>query len=191
MKTETKISTNTFVSIFSSSIRVLFDWERFKHEKWNVSLSVTKNLDDISNWYLPWNFDKSGKERKYNQSNVHPMKLSSIYELFPKLTKKRRQQIQSISDIFIEMRKPIQIVVPTYSLPDKSQIFLDGNHRMSALMLTKVEFTLIIFSVSGPTDSSILPELKHWEKKSITETDEHLPSYKETYSREDIYFDHD
>nr|MBS0021870.1 hypothetical protein [Gammaproteobacteria bacterium] len=164
---QTHISSNLFVSFFRPCIRVLFDWERFQKERWPIQLAVADDLSSISPWYLPWHFDATGKEVKYDSPAGRPIQLASIAKHMLTFDDERRQKILEMSSFFLkdrDHRRPAQLVAPTYVLPNNLRIILDGNHRMAALMLAKIPFRLLVFSIHGPMDNAVMPELRHWDE---------------------------
>lgn len=163
----THIPIDLFVSFFRPCIRVLFDWERFQNERWPIRLAVIDDISAVSSWYLPWSFDANGKEVKYDAPAGHPIQLSSIAQRLSAFDEKRRQKILDLSRVFLDSRhpkRPAQFVAATYALPNDSHIFLDGNHRMAGLMLARISFKLLVFSIHGPVKSAVMPELRHWEE---------------------------
>ena len=93
-----------------------------------------------------------------------PIALSDIPNVLSLLKKKRQQLILNFSKSFNKDRQPVQLVVPAYTLGKNQSILLDGNHRMAALAISQVTFRVMTFTVFGPMDSNILPDLQHWIK---------------------------
>jgi len=164
VKMQTIVPVELFISFFKPYIRVLFDWERLQKENWPINISVIHNIDIISSWSLPWSINKQGKEVRYDSPEARPIQLTEVPHIFSSLKKERQQSIINFSKLYIDSPHPVQFVVPAFALPDGKGFFMDGNHRMSALILAKIPFCLLIFTVHGPTDNSIIPELRHWEK---------------------------
>jgi len=158
-----KIPCEAFTFFFKPSIRVIFDWGRMEREKWPIELMLIDDLDSISSWYMPWNFDENKKEVNYQLPNARPIQLQDVPCLLPEFDSKRRRLIHEFTKIFGKSSKPIQIAAPTYSLGNDTCFFLDGNHRMAALMIARIPFRLLAFTVYGPLDGKIVPEFRHWE----------------------------
>ena len=43
-------------------------------------------------------------------------------------------------------------------------VMIDGNHRTEAALLAGCRFSIIVFTIDGPLDPHILPDLKHWQR---------------------------
>lgn len=158
-----KIPFEVFTFFFKPRIRVLFNWERMEREKWPIELLLIDDLETLSSWYMPWNFDENGKEVNYKLPSARPIQLQDVPNLLSAFDNKRQYLIRELAKGFRESRNPIQMVVPTYSLGSNTCFLLDGNHRMAALMMACVPFRLMSFTIYGPLDGEIVPELRHWE----------------------------
>lgn len=134
-----------------------------QEEQWNIELAAIDDLATISSWYLPWHFNLENEEVKYDAPKGHPIQLSEIPRFLPFFSEKRRKTLTDFARIMTESRHPFQLVVPCYAVNESSCLFMDGNHRMAALMMAQVPFSLLAFVVHGPIDNSIIPELRHWE----------------------------
>jgi hypothetical protein len=158
------IPSTLFASFFERSIRVLFNWNRFREEGWRVSLSVITNRVELSEWYVPWYLGKSKGEVSYSAPDARPLSLPEIPENLSFLGKSRVELILSLSESFKVFRQPLQMFAPVYALGSNRFLLLDGSHRMSALMGSVVSFKLMAFTVFGPMDRSVLPDLQYWVK---------------------------
>lgn len=158
------IPSTLFASYFERSIRVLFNWNRFRAEGWRVSLSVITDRGELSEWYVPWYLGNSEGEVSYSAPDARPLSLPEIPENLSSLGKSRVKMILSLSESYKVFRPPLQMFAPVYALGSNRFLLLDGCHRMSALMGSTVSFKLIAFTVFGPMDRSVLPDLQHWIK---------------------------
>ncbi|CBN55437.1 MULTISPECIES: hypothetical protein [Kamptonema] len=160
----TEIPFFIFESFFNGSIRVQLDWKRLRNEQVNVSLMVCNELENPSDWYLPWYFNDIDEEVSYLVANASPLTLADIPKAINRLNSKRRDQIQELLSGFINTTKqPVQIVIATYALPDGKHLIIDGNHRSSALIIAGVKARLMVFEVLGNLDKELLPDLCHWK----------------------------
>jgi hypothetical protein len=163
----TDIPSCLFVSFFERNIRVLFNWDRFREEGLRVTLSVIEDKGELSGWYVPWYVGENKEEVNYSEPNAQPLALSEIPGNLSFLNKTRRELILSLSESYRVSRQPLQMFAPVYALGKDQFLILDGSHRMSALMISDVSFKLMAFTVFGPMDSRVLPDLRHWIKSSI------------------------
>jgi hypothetical protein len=53
-----------------------------------------------------------------------------------------------------------------YALPHGNLVIMDGYHRFAALAIAGRSFDVHAWIVEGPLDSSILPDLTYWERRS-------------------------
>ena len=152
-----------FAAFFEKSIRVLFNWDRFNKEGWKVELSLVEDRRELSNWYVPWYLGQDKEEINHSAATAQPLLLSDIPENLIFLNEDRKKLIFALLDSFKVSRQPLQMFVPVYDLGGQC-LLLDGNHRMAALVLSDTPFKLLTFTVFGPMDSSVLPDLRHWIK---------------------------
>jgi hypothetical protein len=150
---------DAFIAFFRPEVRVLFNWSRFEAEKWPLVLIVADQLRDIENWHMPWNVDRDGKETHYSEASARPIQVGEVPTLINKFSRQRRISIREIH----QTPSPKCICIPTYALPGGKQFILDGNHRIASLALAMDPFRILAFSIQGPMDHRILPELKYWE----------------------------
>jgi hypothetical protein len=160
--TETEIPTEFFISFFQPSVRVLFDWDRAKREKWPVRIDIINNLEFLADWYLPWYINSSGRETIYSEPDAKPLLLPDIPLSLLHLSQQRQERIISLAKSYEQTRPPVQLVVPLYALGKTRSLVLDGNHRLAALVITKVAFTILVMKLYGPCDDQVLPDLIHW-----------------------------
>lgn len=153
-----------FESFFKESIRVQLHWEKLRSEQVTVRLSVCDELQNPSDWYLPWYFNDIDEEVSYLVANAIPLTLADIPKAINRLNSKRRDKIKELLSGFINTNKqPVQVVIATYALPDGKHLIIDGNHRSSALIIAGVRARLIVFEVLGAVDKELLPDLCHWK----------------------------
>ena len=92
--------------------------------------------------------------------------MSVIYakEHLDKLEDCRRDAILDYVEQFRSAKIVPQMIVPAYALPNSQCLLLDRNHRTEALAIANVEFELTLFSIHGPIDGKILPDLERWKQ---------------------------
>ena len=152
-----------FIQFFKPHIRVLFNWTLLNKNNWNIELQAVSSLKTISSWYMPWNVDENKNLIDYKLPNAKPIRVKDVPEMLPKFSKERQNFINFLSEQFKNSHFPINFVVPAYNLGGNKRLLLDGNHKMSALVLSQVSFNIMIFTIIAPVNKSIIPELRHWE----------------------------
>lgn len=155
-----EVSNKLFISFFKPSIRVMLDWKQIK--ECSIRMNVVGSTKGLTKWYLPWYIGKNKQEVEYTDLAAKPLALSQLPQSLPFLYVKRQKLINEIAKSYETSRPPIQLVVPTFALKKNRFLILDCSHRLSALYLSKVSFTILSFSILAPLDSCILPDLHHW-----------------------------
>ena len=155
-----KVPSNLFSSFFKPSIRVMLDWKQV--ESCPIEVRVISKVETLTKWYLPWYIGHDNQEVEYRDLSSKPLALSNIEEVLPFLYAKRQKTINEIVNTYKKSRPPIQLIIPTFALKDNRFLILDCSHRLSALYISKVDFTLLVFTILGPLDNHILPDLHHW-----------------------------
>jgi hypothetical protein len=154
-----------FITFFQPSVRVLFDWNRMARERWPVSFVFADQYPDIASWVMPWNIDTHGKEVNYAAPNARPLRLGEIVNTRISFSSQRQSSIQEYRRYLLSrpISEHVSLVIPTYHINEQTQLIMDGNHRLAAMFLENIPFYLMSFSIRGPLDRSIIPELSHWE----------------------------
>jgi hypothetical protein len=165
MTEKTTIPFPLFEFFFKPHVRVLLNWKLLAENQSSVIMFATRDLDLISQWYAPWHINSSRQEANYDDVDARPIRLNELRNLLPVFNKERQEKIKRLSEELRAFSPPVQVMVPTYSLRDNSQFILDNNHRLSALILEKIPFRLMVFSIQGLLDRSFLPDLRQWEHK--------------------------
>ena len=154
---------DAFTSFFKPTIRVLFNWRRMEEAGWPVELTVLKKPVEFSHWFLPWYTGPHGTEVGYSAPDATPVALSHFPGTLTKLDERRQRLIRQLQTSFASSRPPIQLCVPRYSLGSKGYLLLDNSHRMAALASSNLPFVIMAFTVLGPLDNRVLPDLCHWK----------------------------
>jgi hypothetical protein len=155
------ISSILFSRLYRSHVRVRFAWKRFEQERWPVTLSLVENTESLQDWFVPW-YVRNGCEVDYNESGGSPIRLVEVPQRMGQLAATRQAVIHDIAARFAERPAVVRIDVPVFSLGAAGALVLDGNHRLSAMLLARCEIRLLVFRVAGPIDRNVLPDLAHW-----------------------------
>jgi hypothetical protein len=118
----------------------------------------------FSQCFTPWYIGKTGAEVAYDHPEAVPMCLADVPKAASILNEERKSDLQEYADSFRNQKKSVEFTVPTYSLPDNQYFILDRNHRLSALTLAPVPFSVTLWNVRGPLDPDCLLDLIHWTR---------------------------
>lgn len=159
-----KCNIDDFEAFFRPHIRVRFNWDMMRAEEWTITGNVFRSRVDIGNLYMPWYYTTGGKSCVgHDAADAINMQVKDIANHIHILEFTRVEKILSLVRTFSNEISPIQITIPAYYV-DGKVIVLDGNHRLSALTLSDVEFRVMAYLVKGPLDSSALADLEAWCK---------------------------
>jgi hypothetical protein len=150
-----------FEATFRPVIRVGFNWNRFLNERWPITVVRVVDRRTLGGSVLPWYLGSAGQEVPYDAPDADPIYLAQIPAVVASLNNARQSGIQEYVERF-RAQPAIEFSVPSYDLGSARQLALDGNHRLSALLLTEVPFTVTFFSVHGPMEPNCLLDLIHW-----------------------------
>lgn len=157
-----RVPMTLFQRLFQPRVRVWLDWERLLREDVPIHLGVVDTLAEMSSWYLPWYLANGHPEVEFRHLGARPIRLLDLPRVLDRLAARRRGAVEALVDDITRAASPLQFPIPLYSLPGEGAIVLDGNHRLSACVLSAVPFSLISFTIAGPLDPRILPDLIHW-----------------------------
>jgi hypothetical protein len=155
------ISPKEFEARFRSVIRVGINWSRFINECWPISILRVVDRESLGVSVLPWYLGDTGQEVPYSANAAYPVVLDQIPEVICTLNRNRQKSIGEYAQHF--SGKPlVELAAPSFDLGNGRQLILDGNHRLSALFITKTPFVVTFYSVQGPKEPNCLPDLIHW-----------------------------
>jgi len=156
MPTESEI----FHSKFCRGIRVAFNWQRLFVEGWPIAVSKLQDSAIFSTLKLPWYLGDSGFV-SFNAPGALPVRLVDIEKWYPLLPEKQQSDIDNIKGEFLSGARTTEFEFPVYAVPKDEYLVMDGNHRLSALALAKLPFTIDMWVVRGPIDPVALKDLTH------------------------------
>lgn len=167
-----EVPTDLFVRAFRRHLRVRFAWDRLERERWPIRLEVADSPRDLEGWYTPW-YLRDGEESGFGDAGADPIALTDLPRVLGSLKASRRARIEALAASFSGSREPVQLTVATYTLGRGELLVLDGNHRLAAVLVGGGSFTLMVFTIAGPLDADVLPDIQHWLPKG-NHRDEHL-----------------
>lgn len=170
MKSRDGVTQQTFTSTFREVIRVGFNWNRLFAEDWPIDSVTLSSHDDLERCFMPWYIGKGGEEVAYDHPEAVPMKLTDVPKAKRILHDERQEDVEDYVKMYRKQVGKVEFIAPTYALPNDHYFLLDRNHRMSALSMTKVPFTVTLWNVCGPFEMECLLDLRYWlpESQRIT-----------------------
>jgi hypothetical protein len=151
---------SAFRAYFEPSMRVLLNWKLAAEQSWPIRLSVQAGETDFSSLMTPWYVDGTS-EVGYDCDRGHPVSVGQISALIGRLHSRRREHIQSLCTEMSSWRQPVQLTIPRYALRRGTFLLLDGSHRLAALAIARLPSRIMSFTIEGPIDPHVLPDLGH------------------------------
>lgn len=161
----------TFAEKFGKDIRVGFNWDRFVKEGWHIESVKLTDRDALRHCFMPWYIGKMGEEVAYDDPDAVPMCLIDVPKATHVLNDERQTDIHDYVRKFKTEGAPVEFSVPTYGLPEDKHFVLDRNHRLAAISLSSVPFSVTLWNVRGPHERECLLDLIHWLPKPKKETE--------------------
>jgi hypothetical protein len=140
-------------------IRVRLDWEALRSARPRV-VELAPSAVDVLAWYAPWYADSDGHEARWDANGARPLTFGTVRDGLG-ISADRRATIERMAEGFAAAPSPL--LVPTYRI-GAVQLVLDGNHRLAAALCLDAEPRLLAWSVEGPMDPAVLPDLTHWSR---------------------------
>lgn len=156
-----QISMDLFKGIFQKNITVMLDWDRLIESDSQISVIHFTNKLEIESFYTPWHLNDQNQEIGYDGTSSKPLKLSEIELSLNYLNAKRFASISALVASFNQYNKPVEIYAPLYKFSDSEYFIMDANHKLSALMMADVPFSLVAFVIEAPQDKQILNDLEN------------------------------
>ena len=165
MKHDELIDPKSFAAKFRDEIRVGFNWDRMFHESWPIEVVALTSPNSFVRCFMPWYIGKSGNEVAYDDPEAHPISLADVPKVLGILNIERQDDIHRYANVFQEQKHAADFCVPSYALPKGQHFILDRNHRLAALTLATVPFSVTLWNVRGPLEPNGLLDLIHWMPK--------------------------
>jgi hypothetical protein len=165
-----QLTVEEFEKKFRESIRVGFNWDRFLAERWPIERVMLFSENDLGRCFTPWYVGKGGEELPYDDPHAVPMSLHDVPKAFAILSDERKADIQDKINAIRGGPSPVQVIAPSYALPDDRFFVLDKNHHLSALVVSGLRFEVELWNVRGPFEKECLLDLDFWLKDQAHES---------------------
>jgi hypothetical protein len=154
------LAPEVFHGKFCRDIRIGFNWRRFLLEGWSLRRVTLESPDDLSSLRLPWYRNGAGGLVDFDTADASPLVLDCVKEWLPLLPSERVFTIEKMRDEYLAGVRTTSFEFPSYALPLNRHMIMDGNHRLSALVLSKMQFKIEMWVVIGPIDPNALADTK-------------------------------
>lgn len=152
---------------WQGNVRVNVDWEAIAHSP--VRIMVTGDIEKIRSWYTCWFLGPDGEVSVHDvPPGTPPLTIGEACNQFDRLLPARQAAIlEHVADLRRSAgvdgaagASPVGFSTMTcHLLGSQKELVLDSNHRFLALCLADVPFRVHVFSVHGPLDGAMCPEL--------------------------------
>lgn len=164
-----QISPQTFRELVSETVRVAVPWHRI--DEWTIELETMLTRADLASTHLVWYRRKSRKPALWHGDIFHPdpadppipIRIEEVERFLPLMNGEddhRRDSIERLTSNYREHIYPQTLIVPAAKAPDGRRIVLDGCHRLSAIWLADVPFTVALLTITGDPDELHLVDLQ-------------------------------
>lgn len=160
------VPTGTFHDLFAGpgGIRVWIDWEELFRLSIPVRVTFASSIDDLEGGYLPWYLAPEGREVDFDD-DARPVALAEFPDAESSLGKERREKIAALRAA-LASSESVHLLVPAYDLGGGRKLILDGCHRLAALTALPVRLKAVVFTLEGPLEPTVLPDLSRWRDGS-------------------------
>lgn len=151
-----------FLNYLSPAVRLSVDISRFLQDDSITVESVHLRPADLAKIFLPWYVDEFGVWTGWEMWGARSLTVPALLSLPSRPEKVDWAYVEAMRDNFDSGEHAP--VFPAFALTGTRYLILDGNHRLTALVMhargAPVELTLA--AIQGPVDESFIPDLRHW-----------------------------
>ncbi|OXM54889.1 hypothetical protein [Amycolatopsis alba] len=155
------MDTSAFALIFGDGgIRAKLDWRRVAAEC-AVEERYSRSRKELGELCTVWYADGSGHDAGYDHQGSRPLRVSEAAVTEASWPRARATTIAALRREYVRADRPVHLALPGYRVGDEV-VLLDGNHRAAAAYLADADTRLLLYILRGPTDSGMLPDLRHY-----------------------------
>lgn len=156
------MDTSAFVLSFKEGgVRAQLDWRRVVSEC-TVEERYSCSHKELGELYTVWYADESGRDTGHDHQGARPLRVSEVAFTEATWPPARAFTIAALRREYASADSPVRLTLPGYRVGDEV-VLLDGNHRAAAAYLAEVDLRILLCVLRGPTDSGMLPDLRHHE----------------------------
>ena len=156
-----KITNEEFSQRFAGRIRVSFNWPQFRIQNWPVEKISIDGRRICPALRLPWYVGVNGMV-SFDEPGASPVRLSEVDRWYSMLPEQQRTDIDNMRVEYLRRSRSLEPEIPVYALQNGEYLVMDGNHRLSALALSALSFSVDMWVVHGPIAASALGDLKYF-----------------------------
>ncbi|RSM59282.1 hypothetical protein DMH03_25885 [Amycolatopsis sp. WAC 01376] len=157
------MDTSAFALIFGDGVvRAKLDWQRVVDEC-VVEERYSRSRKELGELCTVWYADESGRDAGYDHQGARPLRVSEVAITEASWPRARASMIAALRAEYTRTARPVQLTLPGYRVGDEV-VLLDGNHRAAAAYLADADTRLLLYILCGPTDSGMLPDLRHYSR---------------------------
>jgi hypothetical protein len=152
-----------FRTVFGrGQIKALLDWSRLDEPAIRVEESFGDSRDRLGDLLSVWYVDAGGKPSEWRAADARPLSVREAADPGIAWPGERAHRLAAFEQHFATADEPIQLLLPAYAVGKGRTLLLDGTHRAVAAYRTGAPVALFIFTLRGPLDPAVLPDLRHY-----------------------------
>ncbi|MEU5266543.1 hypothetical protein [Amycolatopsis sp. NPDC021455] len=156
-----EIPVDDFVRFFGDGgIRAKLNWARLAAEC-RVEVSAGRSRALLGDLRTVWYAGPDDRNREFRDVDARPLRVRETGLTESSWPAGRAARIAEFEARFRAEAGPVQLPLPGYALGDGGFLLLDGTHRAVAAHRTGGDVRLLLFTVHGPLDEAMLPDLRH------------------------------
>jgi len=149
-----RVSAETFRALTAPLIRCAVPWEHAA--EWTIALQPVTSREALAALYLPWH-RRQGSQECWQGDIFNPdpadlpiaRRIGELPSFLDLLDEPRRRAVRRFERGYRFERYPQGLIAPAAQAQDGRRILLDGCHRLSAIFLAEVPFTLALLTIKG------------------------------------------
>jgi hypothetical protein len=140
-------------------------WKKAYAENWPIVTKYIFGIRGPIDLYAPWYKSNDAKLVDCCREDSKPIKIADVDEYFDLLSEYSKRIIADYeADIAKGTHPETMNSFISYQINDRTELLLDGNHRAVALARSGTAPRITLYSIQGPVDQSVLPDLWHWQR---------------------------
>ncbi|MEW2475975.1 hypothetical protein AB0875_19475 [Micromonospora gifhornensis] len=160
---EAIIDIDDFSTIFGGGggIRVLLNWQALRSGGFTVRERFTRSHDVLGDLMTVWYALDDGTTAEYHTRGARPLSVRAAVAQRRSWPAARQRRVLHFMRALRTQGDPVQLVLPTVETPGGHAILVDGTHRACAALIGQVDLRVLLYTLAGPVDESVLPDLIH------------------------------